>query len=128
MDDSQTDLRVDKYLWAVRLYKTRSLAAEECKKGRVLVNDQPAKASKAIREGDVISVRQPPIWRKYKIKGLLHNRVGSKLVDAYIEEATPPEELEKLEEVKESAGIRDRGAGRPTKKERREIEKFKRSR
>lgn len=118
-------MRIDKFLWAVRIFKTRSIAAEAVKTNKVLLGGANIKAAHIIKPGDELSVKKIPIWRKYKVKELLKNRVGAKLVDQYIEEITSPEELEKLEMMKLMPGFdRDRGTGRPTKKERRELENF----
>lgn len=119
-------IRVDKFIWSVRLFKTRTLASEECKKGRVLVNEQPAKASKNVEVGDIVSIKQNPIYRKYKIIKLLKSRVGAKLVPDYIEEITSEDDLFKLKLFQDinnnQSGKRERGTGRPTKKERRDLD------
>jgi ribosome-associated heat shock protein Hsp15 len=112
-------VRIDKYLWAVRLYKTRTLATEACKKGRVSMDDMPAKPSRTITAGDVIQVRKMPVVYSYRIKDPIEKRVGAKIVDQYVEDITPQEELQKLEMQDDFFIKRDRGAGRPTKKERR---------
>jgi ribosome-associated heat shock protein Hsp15 len=120
------DLRIDKFIWAVRLFKTRSLSASEIKAGNVLINDAAIKASQSIKAGDIIKVKRNPIWRSYKVKELLKKRVGAKLVEQYIKEVTPAGEIEKLEMMKMMPGFdRRRGEGRPTKRERRDIDKFK---
>lgn len=118
-------VRIDKFLWSVRIFKTRSLAASECKGGRVFLNEQHVKSSTNIKKGDVIRVKKNPIWRSYEIIEVLDKRVGAKLVETYIKEVTPTEELERLEVIKlanAQTSFRDRG--RPTKKERREIDNF----
>ena len=112
-------VRIDKYLWAVRLYKTRTLATEACKKGRVSMDDMPAKPSRTVTAGDVIQVRKMPVLYSYRIKDPIEKRVGAKIVDQYVEDITPQEELQKLEMQDDFFVKRDRGAGRPTKKERR---------
>ena len=112
-------VRIDKYLWAVRLYKTRTLATEACKKGRVSMDDMPAKPSRTITAGDVIQVRKMPVLYSYWVKDSIDKRVGAKIVDQYVEDITPQEELQKLEMQDDFFVKRDRGAGRPTKKERR---------
>jgi ribosome-associated heat shock protein Hsp15 len=112
-------VRIDKYLWAVRLYKTRTLATEACKKGRVSMEDMPAKPSRTITAGDVIQVRKMPVVYSYRIKDPIEKRVGAKIVDQYVEDITSQEELQKLEMQDDFFIKRDRGAGRPTKKERR---------
>ena len=112
-------VRIDKYLWAVRLYKTRTLATEACKKGRVSMADMPAKPSRTVTAGDVIQVRKMPVTYSYRVKDPIEKRVGAKIVDQYVEDITPQEELQKLEMRDDFFVKRDRGAGRPTKKERR---------
>lgn len=117
-------VRLDKWLWSVRIFKTRSLATEACAKGRVLINGQPAKPSKELSGNEHVTVRKPPVIYSYKIKTLVSNRLPAKLVPDYIEDLTSVEELEKLK-INETFFIkRDRGAGRPTKKERRTIDKL----
>ena len=124
MDDSK-GIRIDKYLWAVRIYKTRNLAAEACKKGRVSINGISVKSSRLINKDDVFMVKKNPVIFIYKVKELLDNRVGAKLVDNYLENMTSEEELQKLDVNSKVVFIkRDKGAGRPTKKERREIDKL----
>ncbi len=112
-------VRIDKYLWAVRIFKTRSLAAEACKKGRVSMNDMHVRASRSVSEGDVIEVKKMPVVYSYRVKEPIEKRVGAKLVDQHVENITPREELQKLEMQDDFYIRRDRGAGRPTKKERR---------
>lgn len=112
-------VRIDKYLWAVRIYKTRSLAAEACKKGKVNVDDMPAKPSRTISAGDVIEVRKMPVIYSYRVVDPIEKRVGAKIVNQYVEDITPAEELQKLVMQDDFFVKRDRGTGRPTKKERR---------
>lgn len=112
-------VRIDKYLWAVRVFKTRTLATEACKKGRVSVDDMPAKPSRTVTAGDVIEVKKMPVLYSYRVKECIEKRVGAKIVDQYVENVTPQEELMKLEMQDDFYIKRDRGAGRPTKKERR---------
>lgn len=112
-------VRIDKYLWAVRVFKTRSLASEACRKGKVSVDDMPAKASRMVSEGDVIEVKKMPVIYSYKVLDPIEKRVGAKIVDNYVENITPEEELQKLEMKDDFFVKRDRGTGRPTKKERR---------
>jgi ribosome-associated heat shock protein Hsp15 len=120
-----SDIRIDKFIWAVRFYKTRSIGSEAVKSGQVLLNDAEVKPAQTIKVGDEIKVKRNPIWRTYKIKKLLKNRVSAKLVENYIDEITPESEIEKLELMKLMPGFdRQKGAGRPTKKERRTIDKF----
>ena len=118
-------IRIDKWLWAVRLYKTRSLAAEECKKGKVNINGMSVKPSREIKEGETIQLRRPPITRSYKVLALTENRMAAKLVPEYLVETTPASELELLEMQKNmSIYNRERGTGRPTKKDRRDLDDF----
>ncbi len=118
-------VRIDKWLWAVRIFKTRSIAADSCNKGRVLINNIPAKASKELTGNETITVRKPPVIYTYKIKSLVKNRLPAKLVPDYIEDLTSVEELDKLK-INETFFVqRERGTGRPTKRERRIIDKLK---
>jgi ribosome-associated heat shock protein Hsp15 len=112
-------VRIDKYLWAVRVYKTRSLATEACKKGRITMDDAPVKASRMVSEGDVIEVKKMPVLYSYRVKDPIEKRVGAKIVDQYVDNITPEEEFQKLDMQDDFFVKRDRGAGRPTKKERR---------
>jgi ribosome-associated heat shock protein Hsp15 len=119
-------IRIDKFLWAVRIYKTRSIAADECGKGRIIINDIAVKPSRTVNAGEIITVRKPPVHYKYRIINVLENRVSAKLVSQYIDDLTPDEEKLKLDFSKQSGTFyRDKGAGRPTKKERRVIDRFK---
>ena len=112
-------VRIDKYLWAVRLFKTRTLATEACRKGRITVDDMPAKPSRGISAGDIIEVKKMPVVHSYRVLDPIEKRVGAKIVDKFVEDITPPEELQKLDMQDDFFVKRDRGAGRPTKKERR---------
>ncbi len=112
-------VRIDKYLWAVRLFKTRALAAEACKKGKVIVDEIPAKPSRNVSSGDVIKVRKMPVIYSYRVKEPIEKRVGAKIVHNHVEDITPQEELDKLIMKDDFYVKRDRGSGRPTKKERR---------
>ncbi|MCQ2329363.1 MAG: RNA-binding S4 domain-containing protein [Paludibacteraceae bacterium] len=117
--------RIDKWLWEVRLYKTRSLAAEACKKGQIMVDDVQAKSSREVKIGDVVSVRKAPIVYRYEVLGLPTGRIGAKLVVDYVRDVTTPEMKELLEVLKvDQANNRAKGTGRPTKKERRDLEEF----
>jgi ribosome-associated heat shock protein Hsp15 len=117
--------RIDKWLWAVRIFKTRTDASEACKKGRVLVNNVQVKPSRDIKIGDVVTVRRPPINYVYNVVGLIENRQPAKNVPLYAENITPQEELDMLKIQRSTLFVqRDRGAGRPTKKERRDIDRF----
>lgn len=119
-------VRIDKWLWAVRLFKTRSLAADACKKGRIMVNNVPtSKPSKEIKVGDTIQVRKNPITYSFKVLQLSENRMGAKLVPDFMENITPKDQLDIFEINKATAfGLRDKGTGRPTKRDRRDIENF----
>jgi len=119
------NVRIDKWIWAVRLFKTRSMATEACKKGHVSIGNLPVKPSRIIRPGEVIQVRKPPITRSFKILALAEKRMAAKLIIDFVEDVTPPEELE-LQEMQKSMRwlSRDRGTGRPTKKDRRELDNF----
>ena len=118
-------IRVDKWLWAVRLFKTRNQATEACKKGRILILEQPVKPSRVLRINDIIQIKKPPVVYSYKVTGLLSKRLSARLVQDYIEDITPESELQKLK-VRETFFIsRDRGSGRPTKKERRIMDKLR---
>ena len=117
--------RVDKYLFAMRIYKTRSIAADACKNGRVKLNGVELKPSRTFHVGDIFTVRKGPVTYTYKILALSGNRLGAKLVPDYLQDITPPEQLEILQLARLAAQSgRDRGTGRPTKKDRRDIETF----
>lgn len=117
------ETRIDKFLWAIRAYRTRTEATEACKGGKVKVAGVPAKPSRAVQPGEVIQLRKGSITYTYKVLRPLENRVGAKLVPDFAENLTPESELEKLKAPVESFFVtRDRGAGRPTKKDRREME------
>jgi ribosome-associated heat shock protein Hsp15 len=120
-----THIRIDKFLWAVRLFKTRSLAAEACTKGRIIIKDIQVKPSRAVVKNEIITVKKPPVNYLYKIIEPIENRVSAKLVENYIADITPDEEKLKLD-IRQSGiiGYRDKGTGRPTKKERRVIDKW----
>lgn len=117
------EVRLDKYLWAIRAFKTRSEATEACKGNRVKVNGSDAKPSKMIRVGDVMEVRKAAVHYTWRAVALIENRVGAQLVPQYAENLTPQEELDKLKAPVETFFVkRDRGLGRPTKKDRRTID------
>ena len=117
--------RVDKYLFAMRIYKTRSIAADACKSGRVKMDGVELKPSRTFHVGDVFTVRKGPVTYSYKVLALSGNRLGAKLVPESLQDITPPEQLEILELARLAAQSgRDRGTGRPTKKDRRDIETF----
>ncbi|MBT3383834.1 MAG: RNA-binding S4 domain-containing protein [Prolixibacteraceae bacterium] len=119
------NVRVDKWLWAVRVFKTRSQASEACRKGHVSIGEIPVKPSRIIHSGEILKVRKAPITRSYKILALVEKRMSAKLTVDFIEDVTPGEELELLEMQKNMKWVaRERGTGRPTKKDRRELEDF----
>jgi ribosome-associated heat shock protein Hsp15 len=117
------DVRIDKFLWAMRIYKTRSIATEECDKGRISIDKVSIKPSRKVKIGETIMVRKPPVTYSFLVKKLTDKRLSASLVSDYITDITPKEELEKLEMSRIAVNFsRDRGAGRPTKKDRRDIE------
>lgn len=116
-------IRIDKYLWAIRVYKTRSDATEACNGNKVQINSVNAKASKAVKVGDMITARKGLVQLQYKVLQLSENRMGAQLVPEFAENLTPESELAKLHAPVETFFVkRDRGSGRPTKKERRELD------
>lgn len=119
-------VRIDKWLWAVRIFKTRTLAAEECAKGHVSIGDIKVKASRELKGGEIIKVRIPPIEKHYLVKELSDKRMSAQLAVNFVEDVTPPETLALLNAVK-AYGFesRARGLGRPTKRDRRMIDKLK---
>ena len=121
-------VRIDKWLWSVRIYKTRNLAADACRSGKVRINDKPVKPSHEVRLNEEISINLTPVVKTVKVTGLLKNRVAAKLVEDYLEDLTPQEEYDKLKLMRElNYEFRRRGEGRPTKKQRRMIDVLKKS-
>ncbi len=119
------EARIDKWLWAARIFKTRTIAAEACKKGRISINGAYVKAARMIKPGDVIQVKKPPITYSFKVLQAIEKRVGAKLVPEIMENVTTPDQYELLEMSKVGGFIdRARGTGRPTKKDRRSMEEF----
>ena len=117
--------RIDKWLWAVRIYKTRSIAAEACKKGHVSIGERTAKPAHNVRVGDIVNVKKTPITYSFKVLQCAEHRVGAKLVPELMENVTPQEQYNILEMSKMSGFVgRMRGTGRPTKKERRDLDQF----
>lgn len=117
------ELRLDKYLWCIRVFKTRSEATEACKGNKVQVNGVPSKPSKEVKVGDMLVIRKGPVELTYRVKTALHARVGAALVPEYAENLTPEAELDKLHAPKEVFFVkRDKGTGRPTKKDRRTLD------
>ena len=118
-------MRIDKYLWCVRYFKTRSIATQACNKGQVTINNQKVKPSKTITVGDSITLKKNQITYSVKIISTPPNRVGAKLVDLYRMDTTLPEELDKLNSVRSASNYyREKGIGRPTKKDRRDIDEY----
>lgn len=119
------EARLDKFLWASRIFKTRTIAADACKNGRVMIDGVKMKPSRMVKEGEVIQVRKPPVTYSFKILRAIQNRVGAKLVPEILENVTTPDQYELLEMTRISGFVnRARGTGRPTKKERRELDDF----
>ena len=119
------EARIDKWLWAARIFKTRTIAADACKKGRISINGAQVKPSRMIKPGDVINVKKSPITYSFKVLQAIEKRVGAKLVPELMENITTPEQYELLEMSKISGFIdRARGTGRPTKKDRRSLDDF----
>ena len=119
------EARIDKWMWAVRIFKTRTIAAEACKKGRISINGALAKAARTVKPGDVIQVRKPPVTYSFKVLQPIEKRVGAKLVAEMMENVTTPEQYELLEMSRVSGFVnRAKGTGRPTKKDRRSLEEF----
>ena len=119
------EARIDKWLWASRIFKTRTIAAEACKKGRVSINGTQVKPSRMIKPGEVIQVKKPPVTYSFKVLQAIEKRIGAKLVPEILENVTTPEQYQ-LVEMSGVSGfvIRAKGTGRPTKKDRRSLEEF----
>lgn len=119
------EARIDKWMWAARIFKTRTIAAEACKKGRISINGAQAKPARTVKPGDVVQVRKPPVTYSFKVLQAIEKRVGAKLVPDVMENVTTPDQYELLEMNKISGFVdRARGTGRPTKKERRDLDEF----
>ncbi|MDR0830663.1 MAG: RNA-binding S4 domain-containing protein [Prevotellaceae bacterium] len=119
------ETRIDKFLWCVRLYKTRSQAAEACKKGQIFVGGVAAKASRMIKPNDEIQVKRVPVIYSFRILSIPSGRVGAKLVENYLQNITTPDQIALLEVLKiDKQNGRARGLGRPTKKERRDLDEL----
>ncbi len=126
--DELSGLRADKWLWAVRLFKTRSQSAEACRKGRVIIDEVPVKPSRMLKEGDIIHLRRPPSVFCYRVRALVEKRQPAKLVEKYLEDLTPDKEREKsMHKNLVVFARRDRGSVRPTKRERRIIDRLSNS-
>ena len=120
----ESEVRIDKWLWAVRLYKTRSLAIQACRGGHVTISGQTVKPSRAIRLGEVIAARTGELLRTVKVTDIIDRRVGPKLASDFMEDLTPADEYLRVMQKREQGGVpqRPKGTGRPTKKERRQLE------
>ena len=119
------EARIDKWLWAARIYKTRTLAADACKNGRITINGVQTKPSRTVKAGDKVGVKKPPITYTFLVKQPIEKRVGAKLLPDILENITTPEQYELLEMSRISGFVdRARGTGRPTKKDRRAIDDF----
>lgn len=119
------EARIDKWLWAARIFKTRSIAVDAIKNGRVTIQGVNVKPSRMVKEGEVVSVRKPPVTYSFKILKTIEQRVGAKLLPEVYENVTPPDQYELLEMNRISGFVdRQRGTGRPTKKERRALDEF----
>ena len=122
---AKSEVRIDKWVWAMRIFKTRTVAADACKKGRVMIGDTPVKPSRTVKVGDIVKVRKPPVTYSFRVLALTENRLGAKLVPDYLENITPKSELDMLDMVKISGFVdRRKGLGRPTKREGRQLEDF----
>lgn len=120
------DERIDKWLWAMRVFKTRSIATDACKKGRVMMGGVAVKPSRSVKVGDVIDVRKPPVTFSFRVKALSPGRLGAKLVPDYLENITPQSQYDLLEMTRISGFVdRRKGLGRPTKRDSREMSRFK---
>lgn len=118
-------MRVDKFLWCIRLFKTRNMATDACNKGQVRINDVVVKPSKEIMPTDFLSVRKDQIYRRYRVNDIPSSRLGAALVGLYMVDLTPPEDIEKMKLIRQTASYyRNLGTGRPTKKDRRSLDDF----
>ncbi len=122
----KTEVRIDKWLWAMRVFKTRSISTDACKKGRVSIGGATAKPSRTVRVGDVVDVRKPPVTYTFRVKALTESRLGARLVPEYLENITPKAQYDMLDMVRISGFVdRQKGLGRPTKREGRELAAFR---
>jgi ribosome-associated heat shock protein Hsp15 len=118
-------VRIDKFLWAVRVFKTRSIASEACRRGRIIINSTQVKPSRSVFKDEIVTIKKLPITFTYRIIEPIENRVAAKLVSKYIEDLTPQEEKIKLDiRFTGFTSYREKGLGRPTKKERRNLDRF----
>lgn len=122
----KSEERIDKWLWCMRVFKTRTIATEACKKGRVTINGVPIKPSRPVKPGEIIDVKKPPITYTFKVIAIPNGRLGAKLVPEYLENLTPQSQYDLLEMTRISGFVdRSKGLGRPTKREGRELSKFR---
>ena len=122
----KTEERIDKWLWCMRVFKTRTIATEACKKGRVTIGGNPVKPSRPVKIGEIIDVKKPPITYTFKVLNFPNGRLGAKLVPEYLENLTPQSQYDLLEMSRISGFVdRSKGLGRPTKREGRELAKFR---
>lgn len=124
---AESEVRIDKWLWAMRIYKTRTVATDACKKGRVTLNDDtnPVKPARMVHVADTVHVRKSPVTYSFRVKALTQNRLGARLVPEYLENITPQSQLDLLDVVRISGFVdRRKGLGRPTKREGRELARF----
>ena len=122
----KSEVRIDKWLWAMRVFKTRTIATDACKKGRVAMGGSAVKPSRMVKVGDTVDVRKPPVTYTFRVKGLTENRLGAKLVPDYLENLTPQSQYDLLEMTRISGFVdRRKGLGRPTKRDGREMSRFK---
>jgi ribosome-associated heat shock protein Hsp15 len=120
-----SEVRIDKWLWAVRIFKTRTIASDACKLGRVTIDGNKVKSSRCVKVGDVIQVRKPPVTYSFKVLQLAENRMGAKLVPGFMENVTPQEQMDLLQLQRLNGFIdRAKGTGRPTKKDRRDLDEY----
>lgn len=126
--ENESSLRIDKWLWEVRLFKSRSLATDACKAGKVKMEGSNIKASKEIKVGDVIVVSLNPLFKTIRVKQFPKSRVSAKLVPDFMEDLTSQTEYDRVKLINDTnSEYRDRGIGRPTKKQRRVIDQLKSS-
>jgi len=118
-------VRIDKFLWSVRIFKTRSIASEACRKGRIIINKIQVKPSRSVFRDEIIIVKKPPVIFTYRVIEPIENRISAKFATKYVEDLTPEEEKSKLNvRLTGVTGYREKGSGRPTKKERRNLDRF----
>lgn len=124
-NDEREKVRIDRWLWAARIFKTRTLAAEACRGGKVEIGGENVKPSRIVRAGELVEVNKEGVLREFRVLQVLQKRVGAKVVSDYVEDLTPPERLEvRRETLAQSILKRDAGTGRPTKRDRRDIDKL----